>query len=298
MKPSTGRYFLYRCMPKKMRRLLSDKTAIECAFREVFDRELDLANPVTFNEKLQWTKLYDRNPLMVQCADKYAVREYVVQKGYGHILNELYDVYESVDKIDFESLPDSYVLKVTHGSGWNVLVKDGVVTIGTQTRDIKTARRRLKKWLRKSQYIRYREWCYKDIQPRIVCEKYLEDSGGSLADYKIYCFHGEPKMIQVVVDRSTNCQEAFYDAQWRRLDLVSVNNPPCQREIEPPVCLQEMLEIAAAISAEFRYVRVDLYDQSGKPVFGEMTFFPGFGLLKFTPKRYDIEFGNLLKLPI
>ncbi len=292
--------FLYRCMPRKLRRLLPDKTAIEAEFREVFGRELDLANPAKLSEKLQWIKLYDRNPLMVQCSDKYAVREYVRQKGFGHILNELYGVYESAGEIDFAALPDSYVLKATHGSGWNVLVKDGAVTIGTRTRDRKTARSRLKKWLRKSQYLRYREWCYKDIQPRIVCEKYLETGGGSgsLADYKIYCFHGEPKMIQVVVDRPANPQEAFYDIHWRRLDLVSVINLPCQREMEAPACLKEMLEIAAALSGEFLYVRVDLYDLNGNLVFGEMTFYPSYGFLKFTPARYDSEFGKLLKLPV
>ncbi len=284
-----------------MHYLFSDKTVIEGMFREVFGRELDLANPVTFNEKLQWMKLYDRDPLKVQCADKYAVREYVRQKGFGHILNELYDVYETVGEIDFDSLPDSYVLKATHGSGWNVLVKDGLVTIGRQTRDLKTARSRLKKWLRKSQYIRYREWCYKDIQPRIVCEKYLESgdgSDGAPADYKIYCFHGKPKAIQVIVGRSVSPQQAFYDVHWQKIDLISVTYPPCHREIEAPGCLKEMLEISTALSSEFLYVRVDLYDLDGKPIFGEMSFYPGSGLLQFTPTCYDIEFGKILKLPL
>ena len=290
--------FIYHCMTRKMRQCLSDKTFIQCQYREVTGHDIDWENPRGFNEKMCWGKLYDRNPLLTNCADKYAVREYVKARGYPEIINELYGVYNNAAEIDSASFPSSCVLRATHGSGWNVIIKEGAVFIAKRQRNIKTAKRRLKIWLEKSQYIRYREWCYKNIVPRIVCEKLLQNADGSLHDYKIHCFHGKPLVIQNIVDRASKPSEAFYDSNWNKLDLISLTYPPCKRLLTKPALLSRMLEIAAALSADFYYVRVGLYEYNGEPIFGEMSFNPGGGGLRFSPPKWDIKFGEWLNLSL
>lgn len=295
MKP-TAIQFLYRYMPRKMRRLLSDKVWIECDYYHYTGCAIDWKNLRSFNEKMQWIKLHDRNPLLTQCADKYVVRDYVTAKGYPEILNELYAIYNTAAEIDSATFPTSGVLKATHGSGWNVFIQNNAMTINKKQRDIKTVKRRLKIWLGKSQYKRYREWCYKDIEPRIVCEKFLQNNDGSLHDYKIHCFNGKPLVIQNMIDRSTKPTGSCYDPDWNKLDLRHLSFQPCERPLTKPKSLSRMLEIATALSADFDYVRVDLYEYNSEPIFGELSFYPHASIMKFNPPEWDIKFGEWLKL--
>lgn len=282
---------------RSLLRLLSDKTLVRLEFFYNLGRFPDLKNPKTLNEKIQWIKLYYRDPLMTLCSDKYEVRKFVESKVGAHVLNELYGVYESVDEIDFDFLPESFVFKATHGSGWNIIVKNKSIF------ETEKAKEEMRKWLRSNFYAKKREWAYKNIQPRIICEKYMENKDGSLNDYKFYCFNGNPHFIQVDVDRYTGHLRAYYSLEWQKLDFFMVKNTkkkkilPCKKEIKPPESLKDMVEIVRMLSSDFRFARVDMYDIDGKAVFGEITFYPSNGGGRFSPEHLDVEFGNLVLLP-
>ena len=282
---------------RSLLRLLPDETLVRLEFMYNLGRIPDLKNPKTLNEKIQWIKLYDRNPLMTLCTDKYEVRKIVERKVGAHVLNELYGVFESPDEIDFDSLPGSFVLKATHGSGWNIIVKDKSVL------EREKAKEEMRKWVRSSFYAKKREWAYKDIQPRIICEKYMENKDGSLNDYKFYCFNGNPHFIQVDVDRYTGHSRAYYSTDWQKLDFFMVKNTKRKKirrygkELKRPESLTEMVEIVRTLSSDFRFARVDMYEVDGKAVFGEVTFYPSNGGGRFSPEHLDEEFGNLIRLP-
>ena len=278
-------------VPRRLRFLLSDKAFVEMRYRKRFGRSLNLQQPQTLNEKLNWIKLYDRNPLMTQCADKYAVREIVAKKVGGHLLNELYGIWNSVDEIDFESLPESYVLKATHGSGWNIIVKENSAL------DRNVAKQKIEKWMRTNYYRYSREWCYKNVKPKIICERYRENEGGQLIDYKFHCFHGKPRLIQVDRDRYTNHTRILYDTRWRPCDF-EWEYPRCNEEITPPACLEDMLKTAGMLASDFLFSRIDLYAINESHLFGEISFQPEAGFGRFTPKHWDTELGKLLKLPV
>ena len=283
-------------VPRKLRFLVADETAIKAEFYRAFGYELNLQQPQTLYEKSNWIKLYDRNPLMTQCSDKYAVRDFVTARVGSHILNELHGVYESADAINFDTLPEKCILKVTNGSGWNVTVNGEKLIVHKKPVSTSRARKRLKKWMHKNQYIRRREWCYKNIRPKIICEKWMESETGSLTDYKIHCFSGRPHLIQVIVDRYTDCRQIFYDTNWKKLDVNIASYPLSEKEILAPDCLNQMLEIARVLSSDFPLVRVDLYDFNGQPVFGELSFHAEGGFGGFSPPSWDLEFGKLINL--
>ncbi len=284
-------------LARSLLRLLPDEALIHLEFFYNLGKFPDLRNPKTLNEKIQWIKLYDRNPLMTLCTDKYEVRKFVERKVGAHALNKLYGVFESLDEIDFDSLPDSFVLKATHGSGWNMIVKEKLVL------ERKKARKTMRKWLGSNFYLKKREWAYKDIQPKIICEKYMENKDGSLNDYKFYCFNGNPHFVQVDVNRYTGHSRAYYSTDWRKLDFFIVKNTkkkkilPYEKEFERPESLTEMIKIARKLSNGFRFARIDMYDFEGKAVFGEITFYPSNGGGKFSPEHLDTEFGDLIQLP-
>src|SRR5690625_2342352 len=195
--------------------LLSDKRILQKRFRERLDRELDLENPVKFNDKLQWLKLYWRDPLATQCADKYGVREYVKEKIGAQYLNELIAVYDSVDEIDIGKLPNSFVLKGTHGSGFNIICKD------KNKMDWDKEFKKMRRWMWTNYYLPKREWVYKNIKPRIICEAFLEqDDDDELRDYRFFCFNGEPKFIAVdlsITDKKKT-RRNLYDLNWTLLE--------------------------------------------------------------------------------
>lgn len=268
---------------------ITDEEFVKKFYKNAFGNELDLENPITFNEKLNWLKLNLKNPNATICADKYEVRKYIENKGYGYILNDLLGVYDNVEEIDIDRLPDRFVLKGTHGSGWNLIVKD------KNKVNWKPWKLIMKSWLRQNFYYYGREWVYKDIKPRIICEKFLEDSNKELLDYKIYCFNGIPKFIQIDVDRFTNHTANYYDVEWNEMNF-QYDDENSGRKIEKPKNLKEMLEISKVLSEEFEHVRVDFYEVDGKLYFGELTFFTASGSGKFNPEKYDEIIGSWLHL--
>ena len=248
----------------------------------------NLENPKTFSEKQQWYKLCYRDALMEKCADKYDVREYIKECGYENLLNEIYGIYDKVEDLPIRELPDKFVIKGTHGSGFNLIVKD------KQTIKWKIWKKIMKSWLKQDIYWSGREWVYKNLKHRLVVEKYLEDSSGGLLDYKFFCFNGEPRFMQLEVGRYTNYNTRnFYDMEWNLMPFGKelAHNPNII--VEKPKGFEEMQEIAKKLSAPFSFVRVDLYEVQGKIYFGELTFFPAGGAPDFKPIEFDKIVGDM-----
>lgn len=236
---------------------------------------VNLKQPTTFSEKLSWLKLhsYAHDPLVRQCADKLAVRSYVEQCGLGHLLNELYTVYERPEQIEWDRLPDAFALKWNFGSGYNVLCPD------KSSFDRSAALRKLKRWGRQAFWTFFGELQYKNVPKRILCERFLDaPPGEELLDYKFYCFHGQPKAVLVIARPEEGDKAAvFMSPDWQLLSDVPARY---RASLSPdvPAALAEMLEAARTLSAPFPFVRVDFYEWHGKAVFGEMTFTPAAGI--------------------
>lgn len=268
-----------------------DKEIIKKRFKENLGREVNLENPVKFNDKLQWLKLNWYDPLAVKFVDKYEVREHIKSKIGSEYLNELYEIYNSVDEINIEDLPQKFVLKGTHGSGCNIICKD------KNKMDWKKEKKKMKRWLKINYHWIAREWVYKNIKPRIIAEKYLEDSfRGDLRDYKIFCFNGEPKLIQVDMDRFGDHKQNFYDINWDFKDVrIWCENDP-NNQIKKPKNYDDMIRISKILSKPFPQVRVDLYNIDGKIYFGELTFFHNAGTANFIDEDLEIKMGKWLDL--
>lgn len=272
--------------------IMSDRKAVYRYYaKRTRRKDFDIDNPTLFSEKLQWYKLNHHDPLMQRVANKYTVRDYLKEIGYGHLLNDLLGVYTSVDDIDFDSLPRQFVLKGTHGSGFNIIVKD------KSKLNIRQARMMMRSWL--NQHIAWsgREWVYKDMPRHIIAEKYLEDETGELRDYKFYCFNGGPAFMQLEVGRGTaHNTRNFYDMDWKLMPFGKElpHNP--NLDVPRPKAFDEMKSIAADLCKPFQYVRVDLYQVAGKVYFGELTFFPAGGAPDFVPAEYDEVVGKMWRL--
>lgn len=270
---------------------ISEKKFLEKKFYSVFGYKINWENPKTFSEKQQWLKLYWKSPMQPICADKYAVREYVEKKIGENILNDLIAVYDNVEDIKWDELPEKFVLKVTHGSGMNIICHD------KNNLNIKESEKKLKKWLQTNYEERSGEWLYRDIPRRIVCEKYLENNSSTgLTDYKFWCANGIPRMIQVDFDRYGDHKKIQYDTEWNKIEL-SLNSHATDGDIEKPSGLSQMMKYATILSNDFPFARVDFYEVEEKIYFGEITFFPGAGLHKFDPKELDELWGNWIELP-
>ena len=266
---------------------------VQYRYRRATGRWFDPGNPVTFDEKLLWLMLYWHHPLKSKCADKYAVRSYVEEVGLGHLLAQLHGVYLSADEIDFSVLPTRFVLKATHGSGFNIVCKD------KGTLDVGATRTTLDAWLNTDISRSGSEVHYADIRPRIVCEEFLEDApGAGLSDYKVYCFNGEPHCTMACTERTADgALYDFYDLEWRDHLPYQKSALSVERNIPRPAGYAEMLDAARKLSKPFPFVRVDFYSVRGRPVFGEMTFTPA-GCID--PDNTDLAqtiMGKLLVLP-
>ncbi|MGB5824669.1 MAG: ATP-grasp fold amidoligase family protein [Proteocatella sp.] len=280
----------YRIKLLYQKKIISDEQFIKKKFKKKLGREVHLEKPICFNDKIQWLKLNWRDSVATKCADKYEVRDIVKQKVGEHILNELYGVYDNVDQIDINKLPQSFVLKGTHGSGFNIICKD------KNKMDWNIEFAKMKKWLKINYYWEGREWVYKDIKPRIICEKYLESCDGEPPiDYKFMCFNGEPKLSFVCLERFEDLKIDFYDIKWNKMNFGR-HYPNSSYVIPKPLLYDEMIKISKKLSNEFPFVRVDLYEIDGKIYFGELTFFPGNGLEEFAPEEYDGIIGDYLDL--
>lgn len=270
-------------------RFVPDELMLKIQYRIKTDRNLNLKNPQRYTEKLQWYKLNYRNPVMKQCVDKYKVRTFVQEKGLGHILVKLYAKYGSVEEVDWDQLPEQFVIKTTNGGGGlNVVVCNDKSKL-----DYDKIKKDLacKKFLSRSGG---REWAYYNLEPGIIVEELLincKNPAAGVNDYKIFCYGGKPKYIIVDVDRYIGHKRNFYDTNWNQLSVTS-DCPASDREIEKPENFEEMLSVAEKLSEGFPYVRVDLYNVDGKIYFGELTFYPWSGYVQFEPDSFDFELGE------
>lgn len=250
-------------------------------------------HPQRFTEKLQLYKMKYRNPVMHQCVDKYEVRKYVESKGLGHILNELYGIYKTPDEIDFESLPNQFVMKTTTGGGGQnvIIVKDKKAENPDELRET------LSLWNGENHLgaLAGREWAYAQCQPRIIIERLLADNsrvGSDLSDYKLMFFNGKFRSLWVDKNRYTDHHRGFWDEFLTFLPDVYSDHDTFKSPPELPVTLNEMIKVGEKLSEDFPYARIDLYDVDGKIVFGEITFYPWSGYVKFTPDDFDYQLGS------
>lgn len=275
---------------------LSDEDFTRRFWKLTNDTELDLKDPKTFNEKLQWLKLYYRNPEYVPLVDKYEAKKVVADIiGEEHIIPTL-GVWDRFDDIDFDALPDQFVLKCTHDSGGLVVVRD------KSKLDIKAARKKINKSLKRNFYWYSREWQYRNIPPRIIAEQYVsndtDNENGELTDYKFFCFNGEAKAMFIATDRQSGEEVKFdfFDMDFNRLNIKN-GHPNSTKEIARPKAFDEMRALAETLSVGMPQVRVDFYEVDGKVYFGEMTFTHHSAVMPFEPDEWNKIFGDWIDLP-
>jgi len=273
-----------------LRFITSDKAYIKIRYFIKFKKFINLKEPVTFNEKINWLKLYGRNNDYGIFVDKYEVRQIVSEKIGCKYLIPILGIYENTEEINFDRLPNSFVLKGTHGSGWVIICKD------KNNIDKKEIKEKLNYWLSSNFYLLWGEWYYKYIKPRVICEEFMGDELNNVPkDFKFYCFNGQPKMIHVDFDRFNEHTRNFYDLEWNRLPF-SLCYPNSKEDEARPSQLDTMIEISKKLSDGFKFIRIDLYEIKGEVYFGEMTFFPDNGLGVFNPREFDLLLGNYLKM--
>lgn len=268
--------------------------ASEFLYYRTFGEKLNLKKPTTFNEKLMWLKLNEDYSLKTTCADKYLVRNYVRQSGYSKLLIDLYEVYEDVEEIDFKKLPDRFVMKCTHGSGFNIICRN------KEEIDEAKIKLQLKKWMNMDYSLVSAETHYSSIKPRVIIEKFLSDKNHKnfLIDYMIHCFNGEPQFIEIGLDYGNAEKEfALFTTDWELSPFLEVG-ANISRFINRPEKLDEMLEISRELSKVFTYVRVDLYFCNNEIYFGELTFTPAACLEIDFINNGDNLMGELLDLPV
>jgi hypothetical protein len=273
---------------------LSDRRYIKLVYWLRMNKTLHLDTPQTFNEKLQWLKLHDRKPEYTMMADKYLVREYIAKQLGEEYLIPLIGVWDDPDEIDFDALPNQFVLKCNHNSGLGMCIcKD------KSQLNIDKAKSELRKGLEQDYYLTGREWPYKDIPRKIIAEKYMVDAQtAELRDYKFFCFNGKVKCFKIDFDRFINHQANYYDANGVLLPFGEVVCPPdFDRTLEMPHNLRLMIRLAEKLADGIPYVRVDFYEVDAKVYFGEITFFPASGFGPFTPEEWDYKLGEWIKLP-
>lgn len=270
---------------------LSDKTFSRVQFLLHQGYLPNLKAPKSFNEKIQWLKLNYRDPLIQKCANKLLARDYVLENYGPEILVPLIGVYESAGEIGFEDLPQRFVCKASHGSGWNIVAKDKAKL------NWAVESQKLKKWMATDFSEIGREWAYKNSPRKILIEQFLDGPDGqSPYDYKIFCFNGKPGFVQVDTDRFSEHRRSFYDVNWQQLPF-GLEYPIESKVLPRPIGFDEMIVIAKKLSQQFPFVRCDLYDCDGKVYFGELTFYPGKGTEWFNPKQTDTDIGAMLSLP-
>lgn len=273
---------------------INDETYLKIAFRITMGKKLDLNNPKTFSEKIQWLKLYDRNPLYTKLVDKDDVKKYVADIiGYEYVIPTL-GVWNKFDDIEFDKLPDQFVLKCTHDSGGVVICKDKLKF------DKESARKKINMCLKHSFYWGQREWPYKNVKHCIIAEKYMEDKRThDLRDYKFFAFDGKVHALFVATERHEDREETkfdFFDEKYNHLNFTN-GHPNADIVPEKPRTFNTMIELAEKLSKGIPQVRVDFYEVNGKTYFGEMTFSHWSGMIPFNPEIWDYKFGEWIRLP-
>ncbi|MBS6642766.1 MAG: glycosyl transferase [Clostridiaceae bacterium] len=272
---------------------IPDRVFVPFQYWMATGKKLKLNNASTFNEKIQWMKLFDRNPIYPIVVDKYKVRDYVSERIGSDYLIPLLGKWDSLDAININSLPEQFVLKCNHDSGGISICQDKCRF------DWNKEKKKLAIHMRQNHYYLSREWAYKDVKPCIIAEKYMVDmKTGELRDYKFFCFNGKPRYVQVDFNRFVNHKRNIYDLNWNLIDLaIKCPNDP-NKSIEKPENFNIMLEVAKKLSVGFPQVRVDLYSVNENVYFGELTLYHGNGFEKFTPEKYGEEFGSYIDLSL
>ena len=291
MKKLLSKIFLSLCY-RDFWNFLPDKTYIKLLYRAKMGKKINLDDPQTFNEKMQWLKLYDRRDIYTTMVDKYEAKKYVANIiGEEHIIPTI-AVYDKFDDIDFDSLPKQFVIKCTHDSGGLVICKD------KNKLDLKAARKKINKCLKHNFYYRGREWPYKNVKPRIIIEKFMSLGGKKgVIDYKFQMMNGKLKYCYVCTDRDKgHVKFTHYDNNKNLMDLIQsgYENDPVKGKL--PKTYNEMLKYAEILSKDTPSIRVDFYDIDGKIYFGELTFYDSAGFLEFEPREWDYKFGQMLDI--
>lgn len=289
------RKIFMRCTPRSVKKRMSDREYLSLLYWVNMGKKLRLDPPVTFNEKLQWLKLYDRKPIYTTMVDKYEAKKYVAERiGEEYIIPTL-GVWDSFDEIDFDSLPEQFVLKCTHDSGGLVICRD------KNKIDMAAARSKIERSLRTNYYWSNKEWPYKNVKPRIIAEAFMEDpkQSAGLRDYKFYCFNGEPKCLYVSegLENHETARISFLNLDWSFTDFRRNDFAPFEQLPPKPNHYEIMLSFAQQLSREVPFLRVDLYEINGKVYFSELTFSPCSGMMPFEPVEWDEVLGNWIKLP-
>lgn len=272
--------------------IFSDETYLKAMYYLGFDKQLNLDTPETFNEKLQWLKLNDRNPLYTTMVDKYAAKEYVKNIIGSEYIIETLGKWDRFDQIDFAQLPNQFVLKCTHDSGGLAICRD------KSRFDIQAAREKINNSLKRNFFYVGREWPYKNVKPQIIAERYMEDENGNLKDYKFFCFNGKVKFFKIDFEREKSHRANYYDCKGNLLSFGEEICPPNpNKKIDIPRNLNRMIELAEELSCDTDFLRVDFYSIADDDIkFGELTFYPASGFGRFVPEEKDLEIGNMLKL--
>lgn len=271
---------------------IPDKLMVKLQYWIKTGRLLNLKNPIRFNEKLQWYKLYYRDPKMTECVDKYLVRGFVKNKGLENILVPLYGVYDNVNEINFDSLPSKFVFKTNNGSHTNIICEN------KNNLDLKQTEKVLNEWLTRRTTKAGREWAYYDVNPKIICEKLLEPEDGNLIDYKFYCFDGKAHFIKVATNTNNpnGPENGIFDMEFKQLPYCRKEVQKINERLQRPKNFKLMCQIAEKLSEDFPHVRVDLYNIDGKIYFGELTFYDTSGYQIFEPDEFDFILGKLFKI--
>lgn len=274
--------------------LLKDKMYLRLLYKLEMGDKLDIRNPKTFNQKLQWLKLYDRNPEYTKMVDKYEAKKYVSNViGEEYIIPTL-GVWEKFEEIDFNQLPNQFVLKCTHDSGGLIICKDKNIL------NIKSSKKLINKCLKNNFYYSGREWPYKNIRPRIIAEKYMAtNKQKELIDYKFFCFNGKPEFLYVSegLSNHSTAKISFANMSYEKMEFYRKDYKPFDVLPQKPINFNKMKELAEKLSRNIPFLRVDFYEIEGKIYFGELTFFPCSGYIPFEPEEWDKKLGDMLELP-
>lgn len=275
--------------------LFADKTFLKIEYYLRIGKTLNLKNPQTFNEKLQWLKLHNRKPEYTQMVDKIGAKDFVSAIIGSEYIIPTIACYDSVEDIDWSTLPNQFVIKCTHDSGGLVVCKD------KSSLDLGKAKKTLNWGLKRDYYYQNREWPYKNVPHKLICEKYMEDeSGYELKDYKFFCFNGRCEFFKIDFDRQKSHHANYFNRDCELMPFGEVVCPPdYNRELKIPSNIGEMINKAEqiAVSINNAFVRVDLYNINGQVYFGEITFYPASGVGKFEPEEWDFKLGEMIKLP-
>lgn len=273
---------------------IKDETILKIKYYFVMEKKLDLLKPKTFNEKLQWLKLYDRNPEYAKMVDKYEAKKYVSNIVGDEYVIQTLGIYNNFEEIDFDNLPNQFVIKPTHTSGNIFICKD------KNKINYKELNKTINKWLKRKYYYIHREWAYKNVKPKIIIEKYMAtEKQKELIDYKFFCFNGEPKFIYVSEGLSNHktAKISFADMNYKKTEFYRKDYKPFTNLPPKPKNFEKMKELAKKLSKNIPFVRVDFYEIENKVFFSELTFYPCAGYIPFEPEKYDKILGDMLELP-